>query len=454
MAGARGILVAGFTIVFALWVAWGFQLTRTLDQTETAVAVAQEAQATAERTLQTVRTNVLLGSIYLRDAIIDTAAPRREEYRSELRRLRAEVDAAMRAYRPDVASPAEREHWLRLQRELEEFWASRDLPFTDGPNSPAAAAAMLRRRVVPRRNTILQVIDQLTALQNAASRRRQDEVAALHRDVRLRLLSMGAFTMAVAVLVAAAAAFRVSRLQRQVERQRADEFRYREDLERLSARLVHAQEQERRRLARELHDEVGQALTAVRMDIGIALRTTREPRVKAALEEASDLAETTLRGVRDLSQFLHPSVLDDFGLPVALTNYLRSFARRTGVLAHLAGTVEERLAPQTEVAIYRIVQEALNNVARHSDATTCTVTLSSQNGTLELIIDDNGRGLTSTPEQSARAGLGLIGMRERAQALGGTFTVANRAGGSTRVQVTLPLVLQPVSAAEPSVMHT
>ena len=200
------------------------------------------------------------------------------------------------------------------------------------------------------------------------------------------------------------------------------------------------QEQERRTLARELHDEVGQALTAVKMDIGIALRGELDPRVRSALEEARDLSAQTLRSARDMSQLLHPSALDDFGLPATLTAYLRNFAHRTGIRAQLAETMETRLAPDIEMCVYRIVQEALNNVARHSGATACTVSLNSGGGTLRLIVEDNGRGVGLPADRlTSGRGLGLIGMRERAQALGGTFSIRPREGGGTIVMVTLPL---------------
>jgi signal transduction histidine kinase len=176
-----------------------------------------------------------------------------------------------------------------------------------------------------------------------------------------------------------------------------------------------------------------------------------EPRAREALQEARDIAETTLRGVRDLSQLLHPSMLDDFGLPTTLTVYLLNFAQRTGIRAQLAETIDERLVPQIEVCVYRIVQEALNNVAQHSGATACTVSLSGGDGMLRLVIEDNGRGL-GTPAMAGpvRRGLGLIGMRERAQALGGTFAIGDRAGGGARIEVTLP---SETVAAEPQEEH-
>jgi signal transduction histidine kinase len=250
---------------------------------------------------------------------------------------------------------------------------------------------------------------------------------------------MGFGTLIVALFVAVMASRHVNRLQHQIERQHGIEQRNREDLERLSARLVDVQEQERRTLARELHDEVGQALTAVKMDIGIALRADVDSRVRDALEEAREISETTLRSVRDMSQLLHPSVLDDFGLPATLTTYLRNFSQRTGIRAQLAETMDARLAPEIEVCVYRIVQEALSNVAQHSGATACTVTLNSGGGLLRLIVEDNGEGVGAANTLAAGRGLGLIGMRERAQALGGTFTIADREGAGTIVVVTLPL---------------
>jgi signal transduction histidine kinase len=141
-----------------------------------------------------------------------------------------------------------------------------------------------------------------------------------------------------------------------------------------------------------------------------------------------------------MSQLLHPSILDDFGLPATLTTYLRNFSRRTGIRAQLAETMEARLASEIELCVYRIVQEALNNVAQHSGATACTVTLNAGDGLLRLVIEDNGQGVGSAVSRvTAGRGLGFIGMRERAQSLGGSFMVNDRDGGGATVVVRLPL---------------
>ena len=429
MASVRAALLTGFAIVFALWLLWGYQLLRSLEQIERNVASVHDSYVRGDQTLSKIRTNVLLGSIYLRDALIDGSTPRRDTYRDELTNLRTEVEQLLRSYVPDVTSSDERDHWARLQTELADYWSSRDIAFSEQAKTP----------------------DEAAALQTVANDRRQQETDLLYGQVRTRLVSMGVGTLVVALFVAVMASRHVNRLQRQIERQRRIEIENREDLERLSARLVDVQERERRSLARELHDAVGQALTAVKMDIGIALRSDVDARGRSALEEARDISEDALRSVRDMSQLLHPSALDDFGLPATLTTYLRNFAHRSGIRAQLAETLDARLAPEIEVCVYRIVQEALSNVAKHSGATACTVSLNSGGRMLRLTIEDNGRGIgpVAARAKSAR-GLGLIGMRERAQAHGGTFTIGDRDGGGTVVSVALPLAAAASADAAPA----
>jgi signal transduction histidine kinase len=437
--GVQAALAAGFAVVFGLWLLWGYQLLRNLQRVEDSIGSLQESYMRGEQTLLTVRTNVLLGSIYLRDALIDAGSPRREYYRDELTRLRDEVEALLRTYVPEVDSPVERDQWARLQIELGDYWASREVAFVDSARSPSETASIIRNRVVPKREGVLQIVDQLSGLQAAAHRRQQLETDVLYRGVRARLISLGTVTLVAAFVVAVLASRRVNSLQRQVEAQRVGEQEIRHELERLSARLVDAQEQERRQLSRELHDAIGQALTAIKMDIGIALRSDLNGRTRDALDEAKEITETTIQGVRDLSQLLHPSTLDDFGLPATLSTYLHRFSERTGIRAQLAATLEDRLPSEIEACIYRIVQEAMNNIAQHSAATACAVVLEAERDRVRLEIEDNGHGLPSAIDAPLKnRGLGLIAMRERAQALGGSFAIASVPGGGARVVVTLP----------------
>jgi signal transduction histidine kinase len=440
----RGALVAGFVIVFSLWAFSVYDLVRGLAVLESRMAEARTSFIRGEQVLSTIRTSVLLGSVYLRDALVDTGAITRQYYRDELDQIRADIGTRLPAYAQSVHSPIERQQWSLLQAELDDYWSSLEVVFgANMPRSSGEAAAFLRRRIVPRRETILRILDRLAALRSVAEQRHQVEMSLLYREVSQRLLGMGALTIFVGMFVAFLATRHVGRLEREIDRQRAIDLQNRRDLERLSARLVSAQEEERRVIARELHDEVGQALTAIKMELGVAQRDVRAAsRGASSLTEARAIAETTLQSVRDMSQLLHPSMLDDLGLPDTLDTYLRGFSKRTGIRAQFTHErMDERLPPEIEVTLYRIVQEAMTNVGRHSGATSCTASLVRRDDIVQLTVEDDGRGFETASAQDGqpRRGLGVIGMRERAASLSGSFSISNRQEGGTRVVVRLPL---------------
>jgi two-component system, NarL family, sensor histidine kinase UhpB len=223
-----------------------------------------------------------------------------------------------------------------------------------------------------------------------------------------------------------------------------------EQAERLAARVIIAQEEERRRVARELHDEAGQALTAV--IIGLERGLASMPEVYAAdlpvqprqlISNLRDLAAQTLDEVRKLALELRPSVLDDLGLAAALRQYVRSTEERSGVATQLAligwDETEARLPPEVETALFRIAQEALTNVIRHAQATAVQVRLRREPGAVSLEVRDDGVGLKAVPATQAGEHLGMFGMRERARLLRGELHVRSVPPHGTLVQVDIPL---------------
>ncbi len=438
-----GALTAGFAVVLAVWVFAGYELISSLGDVRDRVQAEHAAYARAADAVSVIRRNVLEGSINVRDALIDADDVARRTYRDELRVLREATERRVAEYVPQAQSAAERDEWAKLEAKLAEYWPSLEFVFADDlPTNTTRAATMLRRNVRPIRKDVLTLLDNLRTLQQAALAQHNADVAQLYADARARFVWIVGVALLLGLAAAWFATWHVAGLEREINRQRLAETHNRLDLERLSARLVDAQEQERRSLARELHDEVGQALTAIKMSVGVALRTPgTHPRAHAALEEARGVAETTLQGVRDLSQLLHPSMLDDFGLPETLAAYLRNFSKRTGIRAHFSHEDRnDRMPPDVEVCLYRILQEALTNVARHSGALSCAVSLRRIDDQVELVVEDSGRGMAeASGGADARRGLGLMGMRERAQSLAGRFSIDNRPEGGTRIVVTLPL---------------
>jgi signal transduction histidine kinase len=198
-------------------------------------------------------------------------------------------------------------------------------------------------------------------------------------------------------------------------------------LREMSKRLLSAQEQERIRIAREVHDELGQALTSLKID----LQGIGRPDVGKNIDGIVDL-------VRRIATDLRPSVLDDLGVTAALEQQLRRLRESSGITTTLHVDEEPALDMLTSVTLYRIAQEALANIVRHANATNVEVTLSALDGAAILRIRDNGRGMASG-EISSRQSLGIVGMRERAELLGGSVTIDTAQGGGTTLTARLPL---------------
>lgn len=214
-------------------------------------------------------------------------------------------------------------------------------------------------------------------------------------------------------------------------------------LQTLSRQLMQVQERERRQLAHDLHDEIGQAVTAIKMNLQTMQRVADTSAVQERLDDSLGMLDKILQRVRDLSLDLRPSLLDDLGLAPAVRWYVERQAQRAGLVAEVeAEHVPQRLEPDLAVACFRIVQESITNILRHAKATTIHVDLRQTDQWLDLCVRDDGIGFSSR-ETSAlaanRPSLGLLGMQERAQALGGTISIESLPGQGTEVRVRIPL---------------
>jgi two-component system sensor histidine kinase UhpB len=215
------------------------------------------------------------------------------------------------------------------------------------------------------------------------------------------------------------------------------------ELEALSRRLVELQEFERKELARELHDRVGQSLTALNINlniIGSALPSQASDELRARLADSEALLESTTAVIGNVMAELHPPMLDDQGLMLALEWYARQFSARTGISVTVRGLdSSQRPAPKMEIALFRIAQEALNNVAKHAEAGQVEITLSRVDREYVMTVQDDGIGFDAAEERAGRRpALGMITMRERSLAVGGRLEVRTLARGGARVTVRVP----------------
>jgi signal transduction histidine kinase len=202
-------------------------------------------------------------------------------------------------------------------------------------------------------------------------------------------------------------------------------------------RIVGGQEQERRRLSRELHDETGQALTSILLGLKALEETAGTERFPAALAELREQVVATLQDVRRLAVELRPKALDDFGLVPALERLVGTFAEQTGIETHLESRLQEaRLASEIETVLYRVVQEALTNVVKHARAEHVSVLLHAKPGRVAVVIEDDGRGFAA--DTLSGDGIGLVGMRERIALVGGRLELETSEGRGTTIVVEVP----------------
>jgi signal transduction histidine kinase len=201
--------------------------------------------------------------------------------------------------------------------------------------------------------------------------------------------------------------------------------------------VVEAQEQERALLARELHDETGQALTSILLGLKTLEEDLTTEKGRASAAAVRELVVSTLQDVRRLAVELRPAALDDFGLGPALERLVDTFSGKTGVGVKIDNRLgDERLGAEVETTLYRIVQEALTNVLKHADARRVTIALVHESGTITAVVADDGRGFDA--DETRSDALGLVGMRERAVLVGGRLSIESAPGGGTTLTVEVP----------------
>ncbi len=395
-----------------------------------------------EAKLRRLRSDVHLSGIFVRDYLLDQEGERAPGYRQRLAELRHVNLSAVGDLRVlALHSRAAASHRIDgLETRLEQYWRAFDPLFDWTPaEKQTRSAGFLRREVVPRREAVLAIAQEIEQLNNANLEAQRAEVERRHQVFRADLSRLLWQSVLLGSVVAAVAVARLRTLERRSVEQREMAEEAREQMRRLSQQLVATQEEERRKLSRELHDHVGQVLTALRMELGRIerLRVPSNTRLAEAVVESRALVDDMVQTVRDLALGLRPSMLDDCGLQAALEWHARDFARRYALPVEV--TIDgdfDQLQDQQRTCVYRVVQEALTNCAKHSGASRVDLRLRCRANVLELTIADDGRGFEA---RGSASGLGLRGIEERVRDLGGTVRISGAAGSGTTLAVRLPV---------------
>ena len=430
LGGGFGILVL---LIFIT--SWGVvsRATRLFQEVSTINTRFQRLSLDLER----LRSDMFLAGSYVRDQLFDLDSNQVDSRKHRLYESRSTVEDRLDSISKMLVAE-QRGQFEQLRREIEAYWRFVE-PVFDNPASGNQSAGSLRRELASRRESVFSIVTRIGAINEGTVQQRQREVDAAQNELIQYTWQMTLLSTLLGLAVAAAAAYGNHLLQRQANQQRRKTESAEWELRSLSSQLLHAQEQERRMISRELHDEVGQTLTALGIELGnlVHLRKSPEPEFTSHLSEAKRLTEETLRTVRSIAMGLRPSMLDDSGIGPSVRWQARELSRLTGipVEVHIDGDFD-RLGEDGRTCVYRVVQEALTNCVRHAKARAIQITMRSQPDAVELSVQDDGIGFDT---KAGRRGLGLLGIEERVKELGGQVSVNSRLNAGTVLRVQIPL---------------
>ncbi len=437
---AAPVLLVGFGLLIGLIGLTGAGALKRAGDSYRDLSILNDQYRRSERALGVVGNSIYVGGLLARDYLLSPSNVEAPEYR---RRLLAERSSMEQAFRDldSVLPEANRAEVDRLRAEEKAYWDALEPLFTWTPQQKTAESwSFLRREVLPRRESALALAREISLLAQTNLERQREEIDARQTALALFIRRMLSATVLVGILIACGTLVWIAKLEkRSVEHRRRTELAEGE-LRRLSRQLVQAQEAEKKSISRELHDEVGQMLTGLRMEVSSIqqLRTVPGPDFDEHVESAKRLAEQSLRALKDIAMGLRPSMLDDLGLGSAVQWQARQFSKHTGipVNVHIDGLHTE-LPEAHRTCVYRVIQEALTNCARHSRAKTIQVDVVKRPGQLAVTVKDDGVGFH--PASVRGKGLGLVGMQERVIELGGELAVRSQPHRGAELTATLPV---------------
>jgi len=434
--GVRAVLLTGFGALLVLIAITSIDsLSRLKDFAAQNTQIRQDLLY-REHTLEQVRTGVYDSGDIISDYTMIESDP--ERLRVKFKSIQNDTNALLEACIQSL--PADkRESFHHLAEELERYWSNADAIFAmRATKKNALSNSALQRKHLSQYAEVLAVTKEIGVVYDDELKETDRRIAETFAQFRRRLLMFSMISFSLGLILAAATITYAGQLERNVHEKYRESLQAQREMKKLSKRLVEAEERQRRAISRELHDEVGQSLSALLIDVENLTKTSSEDgSFRHGLQRIKTLAENCVNEVRNMSLLLRPSMLDDLGLVAALDWQAREVSKRTGMLVDVTEeNVPNDLPEEYKTCVYRIVQEALNNCSKHAYARKVRVIVRQDPNHLRVCIEDDGKGF----DASRVRGLGLVGMGERVSQLGGVLKVESDPARGTRLRVDLPLV--------------
>jgi len=369
----------------------------------------------------------------MRDMLDTTEPYPLTAWTAQFERIRQDLDAGLILQERLAGANRTPEQRRYLSQSVAQFWDAVNRMFGLAQNGKdAEAREQIRLSLQARQQALSTAVSRLLVGNNEGEEQAAARIAQIYDGVQRQLYIFLAATLIAIVLTS----LYLIRSNRRIFARLAELSEQRSDL---AQKLISAQESTLRHISRELHDEFGQVLTAIGSMLGRAGQHAPEGSpLRVDLKEVQEIAQSTLNNIRTLSQALHPVLLEEAGLESTLDWYIPTVGRQTGLALHYEKTGRSfPVEMSAGVHIYRVLQEALNNVNRHSGASDAWIWLRFSPDLLELEVEDHGAGFV--PETMQR-GIGLVAMRERAELIGGTLTISPRPQGGTKVRLQIPRI--------------
>lgn len=436
LSAPAGALLSGFAGLLLLMAGMGIDAAMSVRNIGTANAESGSEVRRRDRLLDQLRGDIYRSSTVLRDQLLEPDDALAADQQVDLQRLRARIGVTLRAYQQDLPA-AERSAFAELSGRVGSYWkAMAPVLHWNTAERRVQGRAFLQEVAIPMRTELVELTRQINALNERDFDAAEQRTIRIQSHFRRRVVIISGCALVLGLVLGFASIRRVQYLERETKARFAEVDEARRELQRLSERLVNAQEEERRNLARELHDGIGQALSAMLVELG---RAETAPDGGARLERlasARRMAETSVGMVRNMALLLRPSMLDDLGLVAALKWQAREVTRRSGLKVKMATEdIADDLPDSHRTCLYRVVQEALDNCVKHARASQVRVVVHRDRDGLSVTVQDDGAGF----EPGREKGMGLLGMEERIQRLGGVLSIDSKPGHGTVLSIQLPV---------------